>query len=97
MEKSFKFESFYKGNDVADELEIIVEIWGVEDDYGYDGFAIWDGETELDQNLIPKDEMTKIENKAEALAYEHGHEAWQDRLESQADALYEQWKDRDHD
>lgn len=96
METSFKFESFYRGNNEADELEIEIEIRGSEDEGGFvDSIRVFHGEAEIQLETLPKDEQAKIENQAQEIADENSNENWNDQQQSKADAWLDAYKHGD--
>lgn len=90
MEKKFNIEVDSREN----ELEVVFEFScrSEDDSAELDSIAVFDGDEDV-TGLITKDEMLKVEARAQEIADENSYEAYQDYLEGRADAAYDAWKD----
>lgn len=91
MEKEFRIYLDSLNKDV----DVTIELWASEDEHEIESLIVWDGIEEVDFESLPYIEQKKVTDKAEEVASEYAWDAFESRLQGQADALYDSWKDGD--
>jgi hypothetical protein len=92
MEKSFKFES----EKFPTDLEVVFEFSCTSNDDGSEitSLTIWNGDVQIEESVLDKKELGRIEDQAQEIADENSSDAYQSYLEGEGDRAYDAWKDR---
>lgn len=101
MTRKFEFESLSRAlpDGRAARLEVSIDVWctDCDGDFGWEPEQIWDldRDCEVPDGALTADEMSRIEERAESVAYDASPDAYQAYCEGRADAEYDRWKDEE--
>jgi len=97
MNATFKYSSEHLAkNDFCQELEVEIEIYASEDDAYPESIKLYDeANNEIKLADLPANEQQDIEEHAQKLADNKQWDAFQDRIQSEADARYDFMKENE--
>lgn len=96
---SYDSDSIVRPDGLCSRLEVSCNLWstGNNGDHGYDALTITNLDTglEVPYESLSESEKTRIDKTCDEASYEYGPEAYKEALETQSEAAYDAWKERD--